>query len=114
MYTINESSVFQKTYILYKFLHIAIKKFPKGDRHAIGERMLNTTLDMLVAIIEAGSAKREWKIPPIDRSLTKLEINKVFVRLAHETQCFTERQYIDLQSCFQEIGRMLGGWRKSV
>lgn len=114
MQTIDQLSVFQKTYEFYGALHKTVKTFPKGDRYTLGERTLGTTLDILECIINAGGAKREWKLPVIDKALTKLETVKILVRLANDTNCLNETQYIRLSERLQEIGRMLGGWRRSI
>lgn len=114
MQTLYDLTVFQKTYDLYVLLHTLIKKFPKHDQYTLGEQCKNTTLLMLESIIMAGNAKREWKIPPLDTALTKLELLKIFLRLACETACISQKQYTDTQTRLQEIGRMLGGWKKSI
>jgi len=106
--------VFQKTYDLYRLLHEEVKKFPKSDRHTLGERCKITALDILEQTIRAGSAKKEWKVPPIEDALVRLEILKVLVRLAYETGCLPEKRYLDIQERLREIGRMFGGWRKSI
>ena len=114
MQTVDQLSVFQKTYDFYGLLHQRVRTFPKGDRYTLGERALGTTLDILESIISAGNAKQEWKIPAIDKALVKLEIEKVLVRLAHEIGSMDEGQYLRLSERLQEIGRMLGGWRRSI
>src|SRR3989344_5277832 len=109
MQMIDETPVFQKSYDLYRVLHEIVKKYPKGDRYSLGEKMKEKTLELIAAIAEAGHAKREWKTPLIDRAISSLELVKVFVRLAYDTQCINQKQYIATQGRIQEIGRMLGG-----
>jgi hypothetical protein len=39
---------------------------------------------------------------------------RVFLRLAHDTKTIDQKKYIALQAITDEIGRMLGGWLKSL
>ena len=114
MTDLQEMPVFQKTYDLYKLLHEAVKKFPKSDRYSLGEKCKEIVLHLLEAIINAGNSKKEWKLAPLETALTKLELLKVFIRLAYETRCIPEKHYLNMQERIHEIGRMLGGWRRSI
>lgn len=110
----NEIPLIQKTYDLYKTLHAYTKTFPKGDKYSLGERIKSTTLDMLELLLEAESAKKDWKEPILEKVNRKLGVLKLLVRLASETKILDSKKYLDLIEREQEIGRMIGGWIKSV
>lgn len=114
MQEIHDTSVFQKTYDLYKLLHEAVKKYPKCDRYSLGEKTLSRILDIIEAITKAGHAKRDWKVPLIEQAIVSLEITKLLVRLGQDTACLNQKQYVEIQERIQEIGRMLGGWKRSI
>jgi len=114
MQSTHDLPLFQKSYDTYKNLHNLIKKYPKNEHYSLGEKSERLCLDIIEEIIIAGRSKREWKIPSIEKALTKSELLKVFVRLAYETHCINEKQYLRVESSFQEIGRMLGGWKRSI
>lgn len=109
-----ELPVFQKTYDLYRAAHDVIKKFEKGDRYALGEKLKTAILDVLEAIIQAGSAKKEFKIPFLERALIKMEVVKIFVRLGADTRNIPISHALELQETIQTVCRMLGGWRRSL
>jgi hypothetical protein len=44
----------------------------------------------------------------------QLDLLKVLIRLAKETQTISINQYTEIQTLLQEIGKMIGGWIKSV
>lgn len=113
MQTTNETPVFLKTYDLYKVLYEAVKKFNKSDKYSLGEKIKEKVIELIEAITKAGYAKAEWKVVQIEQAIITLELIKVFIRLAYDTNCLNEKQYLNLQECAQEIGRMLGGWKKS-
>lgn len=114
MQTATETPVFQKTYDLYKILHEMVKKYPKGDRYSLGEKTQQKVLDLLESITKAGHAKKEWKVSFLDQGITTSDLVKVLIRLGYDTHCLSQKQYILLQERLQEIGRMLGGWKRSV
>ena len=114
MQEIHETPVFQKSYDLYKVLHEAVKKYPKGDRYSLGERTQTHTLELIESIAKAGHAKKDWKVPLLEQAIVSLELLKVLVRLGQDTRCLNQKQYLEMQERMQEIGRMLGGWRRSI
>lgn len=114
MQEIHDAPVFQKSYDLYKGLHGLISKYPKGDRFSLGEKTKEQILELIEAITKAGHAKKEWKTPQIEQAIVKLELIKIFVRLGYDTHCLNEKQYVVIQERIQEIGRMLGGWKRSI
>ena len=114
MTLIHESTVFQATYHELKILHDLRKKFSKAERYALGEKLENTLLAILLEIIAAGNAKHKWKIAAIDRALIQLEQAKILLRLASDCDQITLDMYLSHSEEYQKIGRMLGGWRKSA
>ena len=106
--------MFQLSYDLLKNLHTARKKFEKSEKYSLGDRLEETFLDLLTSIMAAGQAKREWKIPALDRALHLLEKGKILVRLAADIHQLDDRRHHSMQEAMQKIGRMLGGWRKSI
>jgi len=57
---------------------------------------------------------KEKKLPILERASLKLNLFRIFVRLAKEVKAIDGKKYILLQENTDEIGRMLGGWIKSV
>ena len=44
----------------------------------------------------------------------KLDLLKLLVRLAYEIRVIDEKAYLILEERLQEVGRMLGGWIRSI
>jgi hypothetical protein len=109
---IHESVVFQTTYDVIKNFHSIRRAFDKGERYSLGEKTENSLLEILLAIIEAGHTKREWKINAIDAALRNLEKSKILTRLARDLKQIHENHYLGLEENLNKIGRMLGGWRR--
>ena len=99
---------------LYKKFYDYWALFPKKDRHALGakcEQYISTILELLLA---ASYARRDDKLGLLKRASTKLDTLKLFLRLLKELSVIDAKKYLALQGQIQEIGRMLGGWQKSL
>ena len=44
----------------------------------------------------------------------KVDLLKILIRLAKDTQAIDYKLYLEIESFLQEIGKMIGGWLKSV
>ncbi len=96
----------------YLNLNVALKQFPKRDRHGIGERMENIAFDILDYLILASkkdSASRLLLLEKMDRELIK---EKILVRLSNKIGAMNDVIYIDLEKRILEMGKQVGGWIK--
>ncbi len=109
-----EIPIFQKSYELYKELYLALKQFPKPDRYAVGQKCELLLSDLLDLLFQAGSLPKAQKSPYLDRASAKLNLFRIQLRLARDIRALDQKKYLALQAETDEIGRMLGGWKKSV
>ncbi|TSC71861.1 MAG: Uncharacterized protein G01um101438_864 [Parcubacteria group bacterium Gr01-1014_38] len=100
-------------YDLLKDVHVARRTFAKTEKYALGEKLENALLDVLLSILEAGRERHEWKVAAIEAALRNLEKARILIRLAWDTQQIHERRMSEWQAAGDKIGRMLGGWRKA-
>jgi hypothetical protein len=101
-------------YDLYKLLHSYQPKIPKSQRYTLWQKCENTALALLEALIETSHRKGEDRGHSLYLISNKLDLLKVLVRLAKDTRTIDNSQYLEIQTAIQEIGRMIGGWIKSV
>ena len=106
--------IFKRCYDLYKTFNEYRRLVPKQDRFTIFERCECTLLDVLEGIMKASSEQRKEKLPTLERTSLKLNMLRIFVRLMKETKSIDNKKYLALESIIDEIGRMLGGWIRSV
>lgn len=95
---------------MYQYL----KLFPKKDRYSLGQKLDKLTLYIFEMVIMAGMTSQERKFPYIEKSIVSLDILKILVRLSKDIRALDDKKYLQLSQLLQEIGRMLGGWKKSV
>ncbi len=105
--------IFQKTYDLYKLIHKFRNDVPKVDRYTIWQKTEDTCLQVIETLLQANQNNGSEKVMLLTKSSNKVDLLRVFIRLAHETKTIDEKKYINLQSHLDEIGRMLGGWIKN-
>ena len=106
--------IFHKIYDLYKLLHSYHNRVPKSERYTLWQKCENTTLALLEALIETGPLKGEARVHALYNISNKLDLLKVLMRLAKDTRTIDNKQYLEIQEIIQEIGKMIGGWIKSV
>ena len=56
----------------------------------------------------------ETKISRLSIAISKLDGVKFFLQIAWENKCVPMEKYLELSEQLNEIGRMLGGWRKGL
>lgn len=69
---------------------------------------------MIEEIITASSLTKYEKLPILKKVSTQVDLLKVLLRLAKELKIIDLKKYITLEEYLQEIGKMLGGWIKSL
>lgn len=109
-----EIPIIKKLFDLYKIFYGYLNLFPKKDKYALGAKCENYILETLELIIAASSAQRPDKRALIQQANVKFDALKLFIRMAHELKMLDNKKHIALQTIIQEIGRMLGGWQKSL
>jgi len=91
-----------------------IHLFPKVERYSLGERLQTTTLGLLKGLLLTNSLPKGLRKQQLLPLSAKLDLLKLLVRLAYETKCLNMTKYLTLQEQLQEIGKMLGGWIRSL
>lgn len=110
----NEIPVIKKVYELYKTFYDYSKLFPKKDRYALGSKCEEYIISTLELLLAASSAQRGEKQIFIKQANIKFDALKIFIRIANDIKIIDTKKYLVLQKYLQEIGRMLGGWQKSL
>jgi len=110
----NDLPIIQKIYDFYRELYLTVEKMPKKDKYTLGEKMQSATLNLTELLISAGYEEKIKKTIYLDRAAVKLDLIKILVRLGQDLKAVPTNKYLSLEEKLQEIGRMLGGWIKSL
>lgn len=107
-----ELSIFQKTYDFLLWFCPAIDKFPKSQKYVLGEKIKESFLRILRLIIEANALfDKKFKLKELS---TELDCLRILIRLSKDLNLINIKKYKNCAIRINEIGRMLGGWLKSV
>lgn len=85
-------------------------KFPKTFRFNLSDRITNTSLDVMEDIVHAIYAKE--KITNLDQANLSIEKLRVLIHISLDLKIISLSQYAHIAKEMQEVGRMIGGWRK--
>lgn len=108
-----ESPIFVKTYDLLLWLMPATMKFPREQRFGMAKAVQETALRFQERLIEAGighGRTRSRALAGADVELTKL---RFYLRLSKDLKLLRLNQYRHVAEMVAEVGRLLGGWRKT-
>lgn len=106
--------IIQRFVEIYKLWHEFLPHVPKDSRYSIGikiDRLLIATLELLFI---AGYAKKEQKLPYLEKAIAQLDLTKFFLQILWEIKALDKKKYIALSERFNELGKMLGGWSRQA
>ncbi len=106
--------VIAKTYELYKSLYLIQKNIPKLERYTLWQDIQKACLAIIKYLVHGGYLDPNQRINVLTEASIKVDLLKLQLRLAFDTKIINQKKYISLQSQIDEIGRMLGGWIKSI
>ena len=109
-----ELPVIQKLVSAYKLWHEFLPHFPKISRYTLGEKIDSLFVEIVENIVVASYLSRQEKLPSIKQGLLKLDVLKFFLQIAWEIKALENKKYIALSEKLNEVGKMLGGWRKGL
>jgi len=86
----------------------------KRWRYSLGQSIETSVLELLKELIMAKNAPKPMKASYLIKASSHLEIARLKLRLFLELKIANETKIFQTQSKLAEIGRMLGGWLKSL
>ncbi len=102
----------QRAYEFSLWLLPKVERFPRGFRFSLGDRCVNTMLTIQEALLDAAyGAQRAEALALAQRKLNTL---RYLLRLAKDLQLLGVEPYGFAAERLEELGRMIGGWRKSA
>jgi four helix bundle protein len=105
-----ESPIFTKTFDLLAWLLPATLKFPREHRFVLAQRTQNAAFNFYEAITAASLSRQRDQF--LDQADIELQRLRLYIRLCFRFQFFNQGQYEHVFDMIEEIGKILGGWRK--
>jgi hypothetical protein len=101
-----------KAYDFVLWLLPKVERFSRAYRFTVGERLSTTGLDVLLLLVEAAYSTRKEEM--LHEATRKINSVRYLLRLAKDLKLLTVDSYGFAAERLDEIGRMVGGWRRSV
>lgn len=99
----------------YSKWHLHLEHIRKIDRFTIGVKIDSEFQDLLEALFQGTFAYDKFeKLSLVGKAIAKTDILKFFLQIAWEQKVIPHKFYASLIIDLDEIGRMLGGWKKSL
>ena len=106
--------IFKKAYELYKEFYLCLRNFPRHEKFSLGQRCELAIAEIIESILGASQQTKAGKLPYLDKASVKLNILRIYIRLAKDIHALDSKKHLSIQELIDEIGRMLGGWRRSL
>ena len=102
-------------YQFYSSFHDELINFPKSERYSLGATCQTELLDILKQCLQAASSNgSEQKAIFLHNASASLDVLRLLLSLCKDCKCISNQTYQQLDSKLSEVGRMLGGWLKSL
>lgn len=109
-----EMVIFTRTYDLLTWLMPLAEKFPRSQRFVVTQRLQKAVLDFQELIIEANSQRGSFRAEKLRLADTELRKARLYLRLCEKWDWLSAGQYHHVSAMIAEIGKLLGGWLKTV
>ena len=91
-----------------------VAHIPKSGRYTLGQRVENRFLDLLELIYIAYFSPKSEKIARVSKCILQLDTLKFLISVAWEGKLISQNQFQEIGLKLNEVGKMLGGWRKNL
>jgi four helix bundle protein len=109
-----EMVIFTRTYDLLTWLLPASENFPRSQRFVVTQRLQKSVLDFQELIIEANNQRGAFRAEKLRLADSELRKARLYLRLCEKWDWMSANQYRHVSVMVAEIGRLLGGWLKTV
>ena len=100
-----------KAYDFVLWLLPKVEKFPRAFRFTVGERLSASGLDLLLLLVDAAYSSSKDRV--LDEANRRINGTRYLLRLSKDLRLLTVDSYGYAAEHLDEIGRMVGGWRKA-
>jgi hypothetical protein len=107
-----ESAVVSKAYDFNVWLLPKAEKFARSYKFSVGDRLVAHGLDLLLLLVESAYTQNKGML--LQQASTKVNGIRYLLRLSKDLKLLSLDSYGFAAERLDEIGRMVGGWRRSA
>ena len=109
----NVSAIFTRTIDFVTWLSEMTNHFPRNHRLIVTKRTLDSALDFQETLIAANHRRDFDRLKALNEADEQLDRIRFYLRLALRWKWLSDGQYGHAATMIEEIGRLLGGWKKN-
>ena len=94
-----------------KWICRKVEKLPRAYRFTLGDRMINSSLDLYLLLVEAQYSRDKRRI--LKQANLELEKLRHLWRLSQELTDLSLKSYHYICAELDQVGKMIGGWQKN-
>ncbi len=106
--------ILAKVTTAYQLWHGYLINLPRLDKYTLGAKIDNLFCELIELLLEASYANREYKTEIITKACVRLDALKYFLKITWELKTIDTKKYTLLATALNEVGKMLGGWKKQA
>lgn len=91
-----------------------LDKYPRNQKFILADRIENALLNILDKFLEAYFSDKSDKGKLLEYINVELEKLRYLIRLSYDLKCINIDKYEKITFRINEVGKMSGGWRKSL
>jgi len=105
-------NVLTKIHDLLLYIIPQLNKFPRNQKFVLGDRIQVKVMDVQELCLRAYYGRNK-RLELLDANL-QLEVTRHLVRLSYNLRLINGKAYGVISEKIDEVGRMIGGWIKSL
>ena len=109
-----KETIITKTYDMLLYVIPILEKYPRTHKFILADRIENTLLNILDRLLEAYFSQTGDKNALLKNVNIELEKLRYLIRLSYDLRCINIDKYEKITFKINEVGKMSGGWRKSL
>lgn len=110
--TTNDFLLLQKILDMMEYGYIALRQFPKSEKYALATDIKHC-MDLILGYAITAQ-KRYYKRTTLQEMDVEIAKLRTYIRLSYNLRFLPMEKYQNWSDMVVEIGRMLGGWLKTV
>lgn len=107
----SELQVMAVMYDASKWICRKVEKLPRSYRFTLGDRLINTALDLYLLLVEAQYTKDRQSI--LTQANLELEKLRHLLRLTLDLTALSLKSYQYISEQINQVGKMIGSWRRN-
>jgi hypothetical protein len=109
-----EAPIYVATHDMLDWLVPHLEKWPRPQRFLLAREVMDSATHFYRLLLRARKVQEQARADALLDADSELETLKALLRLGQERRYMNLGQYKHISTVLSDIGRQLGGWRKST